>query len=216
MWRAEYIHILVQQQFLKLPPNRRTENIWTVGKCQLASVFVLVTLFCFVLWLGFVFLLHVWLGIKSRTGTLQLAASFTALGLTLRFHQGENGCFCSILSLSTSPKRQKEAQAPDPCALAVGKVSCMFFKHRGKRLLMHLMTFLVQSRPDNPGISFLHFCYSFYATVDLEILMFHPIRIDNIEANGDELKKKISMIHHSLAMEKAVTSMPSCVQMTIP
>lgn len=201
---------------MKLPPNRRTENIWTVGKCQLASVFVLVTLFCFVLWLGFVFLLHVWLGIKSRTGTLQLAASFTALGLTLRFHQGENGCFCSILSLSTSPKRQKEAQAPDPCALAVGKVSCMFFKHRGKRLLMHLMTFLVQSRPDNPGISFLHFCYSFYATVDLEILMFHPIRIDNIEANGDELKKKISMIHHSLAMEKAVTSMPSCVQMTIP
>lgn len=133
MWRAEYIHIPIQQQFLRLPPNRRTENIWTVGKCQLASVFVSVASFCFVLWVGFVFRLRVWLGIKNRTGTLQLAVSFTALGLTLRFHQGENGCFCSILSPSTAPKKQKDAQPPDPCALAVGKVSCMFFKHKGKK-----------------------------------------------------------------------------------
>lgn len=133
MWRTESIHILIQQQFLRLPPNRRTEDIWTVGKCQLASVFVSVAWFCFVLRFGFLFRLHVWLGIKNRAGTLQLAVSFTALGLTLRFHQGENGCFCSLLSLSTAPKKQKEAQAPDPCAVAVGKVSCMFFKHRWKK-----------------------------------------------------------------------------------
>lgn len=51
------------------------------------------------------------------------------------------------------------------------------------------MTPLVQARPDNPGISFLHFCYSFYATMGLEMLTPHPIRIGNIEANGDELGK---------------------------
>lgn len=30
-------------------------------------------------------------------------------------------------------KNQKEAQAPDPCALAIGKVSYMLIKQRGKR-----------------------------------------------------------------------------------
>jgi hypothetical protein len=79
-----------------------------VEKCQPASVFVCsfsFVLFCFVLWFEFVFWLYGWLGIKGRTWTLQFAASFTALRLTLGFYQGENECFCSILSLLPAPKK---------------------------------------------------------------------------------------------------------------
>lgn len=39
---------------------------------------------------------------------------------------------------------------------------------------MHLMTFSAQARPGNPGTPLLHFCYDFYATVDFEMLIFHP------------------------------------------